>query len=303
MEQACEHLRQLAAQGMAGKLKGAGALPDAVTRGLLALLQLKEDGRAQALEAEAHREETAQFRARLEQAHLQLQNLLYEKEYYDKEIHACASFRSAFADEQIGLVPAEEFLAQASKEVLAVAGPHPHQLMLQRLSHELTQRKALVAKLETLKKAKASTRQDVDRKRKVLDDLQQQLQGLEEVAKPLQTILAPHLSLRGMARNAELLPLPLYIIYSQLAAVKEALGLQIRVIIIGSAVEAESFAKSQAVDAGDAEGGAAAAAAAPAEAAANKRPRLSPGPAALSPGDDPYKVCAPCTHGCLSRAR
>ena len=287
MEEACEQLRHIAASGVAGKLKsgGAKALQEAVTKGVLVLLQLKEDSRKKALEAEGHREETAQFKGRLEQAHLQLQNLLYEKEYYEKEIHACQSYQSAFSDEQIGLVPVEEF--KATPQQLNEIGTDPHKLMLLRLHHENEKRKGLVQELDKRKKEKATTRQAVDRKRKVLEDLQQQLQGLEETAKPLQTILAPHLSLRGMARSADLLPLPLYIIYSQLAAVREALGLPIRVVILGSTVEAESFAKSQAEPAeGDAAAGPSGTSDPPA-----KRPRASPAPS-LASGEDPYKVGA-----------
>jgi THO complex subunit 5 len=120
--------------------------------------------------------------------------------------------------------------------------------MCERLRDELARRKVLVAKLDELRKAKAAAKAEVDRRRKTLEGLQTQLQNLEETSRPLQIILAPQLSLRGFARTADLLPLPLYIIYSQLAAVREALGVAIRVQIMGSSVEAESFAKSQAHD-------------------------------------------------------
>lgn len=62
----------------------------------------------------------------------------------------------------------------------------PHQLMLQRLTHELSQRKALVAKSEELKKAKAAAKSEAERARKKLDELQGQLVTLQDAAKPLQ---------------------------------------------------------------------------------------------------------------------
>ncbi|KAG2493497.1 hypothetical protein HYH03_008313 [Edaphochlamys debaryana] len=290
MEQSVEALRRLAETCVSARKLDA---QDATTKGLLLLLQLKEESRKLAFKAEEEREETSRFKTRLEQAHLQLQNLLYEKEYYEKEIHECQSFRFKHSDSAIGLVPAEQFLASASPEVLTRIGEDPHKLMLERLRDELAQRKAMVAKLEELKKSKTATRQEVDKRKRTLDDLQQQLQGLEENAKPLQTILAPHLTLRGFARSADLLPLPLYIVYSQLAAVREALGLSIRVAILGSAVEAESFAKAQTQDPADAN----ATDGAPGE-PAGKQARLSPAPQALLAGagvggsasEDLYKV-------------
>lgn len=287
MEDSVEALRRLAEECVA--MKGSVDSQDGNKQGLLLLLHLKEDSRRLAFRAEDQREETSKFRTRLEQAHLQLQNLLYEKEYYDKEIHQCQNFRFKHPGSAISLVPVQQFLQSASPDVLAQIGDDSHKLMLGRLHDELNQRKEMVAKLEDLRQARAATRQEVDKRKRTLDDLQQQLQGLEETAKPLQTILAPHLSLRGFARNADLLPLPLYIVYSQLAAVREALGMPIRVAILGSSVEAESFAKSQTLDpaegasesaqagAGASAGAAAASLGAVLEPAA-KQPRLCPAP-------------------------
>lgn len=283
MEDCAEALRRLAEQCVSSKLDA----QKGTSQGLLKLLELKEESRKLAFAAEDQREETSKFKTRLEHAHLQLQNLIYEKEYYEKEIHECQNFRFKHPDSAIGLVPVEQFLASAGPEVLERIGDDPHKLMLERLRDELSQRKAMVAKLEELKKAKAATRQEVDKRKRTLDDLQQQLQGLEETAKPLQSILAPHLSLRGFARSADLLPLPLYIVYSQLAAVREALGLPIRVAILGSSVEAESFAKAQTADPADAADGAAA------PEPASKQARLSPAPGqagATASGEDLYKV-------------
>ncbi|EFJ49290.1 hypothetical protein VOLCADRAFT_120782 [Volvox carteri f. nagariensis] len=275
MEQSVDALRQLADKCVSAR--GKYGIQDVTTQGLLLLLQLKEESRKLAFRAEDQREETCKFKNRLEQAHLQLQNLLYEKEYYEKEIHECQNFRFKHPDSAIGLVSTEQFLQSASLDVLAQIGDDAHKLMLERLHDELNQRKAMVSQLEELRKARAVTRQEVEKRKRTLDDLQQQLQGLEDTAKPLQTILAPHLSLRGFARSADLLPLPLYIVYSQLAAVREALGMPIRVAILGSYLEAESFAKSQTLD--PAEGG----------------PDAGQGPgvpvtAALPSGDDLYKV-------------
>ena len=71
-------------------------------------------------------------------------------------------------------------------QALARVKSDPHQMMLQRLTHELQQRKALVAKAEELRKAKASARADAERARRKLDELQGQLSTVQDAAKPLQ---------------------------------------------------------------------------------------------------------------------
>lgn len=58
--------------------------------------------------------------------------------------------------------------------------------MLQRLSHELSCRKALEAQLRELGKAKAGAHSDAERARRKLDELQGQLGSLQDAAKPLQ---------------------------------------------------------------------------------------------------------------------
>lgn len=53
------------------------------------------------------------------QAHLLLANFQYERRYYEKEIRDCEDFQHAHTDEQIGLVPLEEFWEAAPPELTA----------------------------------------------------------------------------------------------------------------------------------------------------------------------------------------
>ena len=64
----------------------------------------------------------------VEKTNLQLENLLYEKNHYLKEIQACRSFKSAFTDEQI---------YSAEPMTLPSGAADAHQLELSRLTAEL----------------------------------------------------------------------------------------------------------------------------------------------------------------------
>ena len=114
-------------------------VPDepALAAGVLKLLELKQAHRALCESTEALREETALAKAGLDQSSLQLQNLLYERGHYDREIRDCRDFSSAFSNAELELLSAEEFRA-------AWAGPDAggdaHATMLNRLTHELASR-------------------------------------------------------------------------------------------------------------------------------------------------------------------
>ena len=301
METACRRLKEVVGALVAKRKadppnspndnKGSqGVVKALAADGLLHLLHVKDGNKKLCYRAEELRGETNQCRTQLEQAHLQLQNLLYEKQYYEKEIRACRSYQSAFSDAQLGLASEEEFWQQASEECKRQASAGPHQLMLQRLAFEMQHRKHTVKEVEQLKSAKLSLIGQVTSQQKVLSDLQNQLKKLEETAQPLQATLAPHLTLKGFSRTAELLPLPLYIIYSQLVAAKEALGLAINVGISGQVVEAELFAKSLSAEAADTAATTAAQCVASTSGPdVSKRARMSPPPPTFS-ADEAYKV-------------
>ncbi|MEW5300340.1 MAG: hypothetical protein WDW38_008227 [Sanguina aurantia] len=227
-------------------------IKDLQQQGMQLLLQLKEDSRNIAYEGERQREETSKSKKQLEEAHLSLQNLVYEKQYYDQEIHANLSYRPQHSDDAVALIPEEQFMAEASPEVLArVSAGDRHTVMLERLQHELRQRKALVLELDVVKQQKLLAQNSMAKRQEALDGLHKHLHTLKESARPLQPILAPHLmSMQNNAKSSHLLPLPLYILFSQLTASQEALSLPIKVSISGSVPEAEAAA-STAVAAAD----------------------------------------------------
>jgi hypothetical protein len=169
------------------------------------------------------REATAEAKAQFDNAELALQNLLYEKGHYLKEIRACQSFRSAaaaflifavsqeslkspqhcqpcrasssprpcwsapdsqphacrsrYSDEDIGLMPLEEFLASAPEQFKAgLSGADgtgdAHALMLSRLDHEAHERAQALQRLEALRSRRDALAATVAGKRAFLQALQ-----------------------------------------------------------------------------------------------------------------------------------
>lgn len=84
-------------------------IDDNFTNGLLEILQLREHHRELCLMVEKIREETSVSKSELDSSSLHLQNLLYEKHHYQREIRSCQSYRSAYTDAEIELIPEEEF--------------------------------------------------------------------------------------------------------------------------------------------------------------------------------------------------
>lgn len=82
---------------------------DKFTIGLLNILQLREHHRELCLMVEKIRDETSMSKSELDVSSLHLQNLLYEKHHYQREIRSCQSYRSAYTDEEIELIPEDEF--------------------------------------------------------------------------------------------------------------------------------------------------------------------------------------------------
>lgn len=205
------------------------------------------------------------------------QNLLYESHYYEKEIQSCRSFQSAYSDAQIALQPVEEFWATADADLVDRAREQgsEHQLMLQRLSHEMRLRRKMFKDLEELRGAKSALLQQVLEQERTLKQLQGNLKSLDESARPLQGVLAGYPALRSITRSAtELLPVALYVIYSQLSASREALGLPINVSIVGPQEEAVALAEQMAAEAEAGDD----------QKRTSKKRRLN--------SDDTYKVCA-----------
>ncbi|KAK1315124.1 hypothetical protein QJS10_CPA06g02389 [Acorus calamus] len=222
-------------------------LRDLLTQMSLLFVTLRRVNRLVLLEEDRVKAETERAKAPVDMTTLQLHNLIYEKNHYVKAIKACKDFKSRYPE--IELVPEEEFLRDAPEGIKTgvLSEDGGHDLMLKRLNFELHQRKELCKlheKLELHKKGLLST---IANRKKFLSSLPSHLKSLKKASLPVQQQLGiPHTKKLKQFHAAELLTPPLYVVYTQLLAQKEAFGENIDLEILGSMKEAQAFAQQQA---------------------------------------------------------
>eukprot|EP00873_Tetraselmis_striata_P041801 jgi/Tetstr1/462065/TSEL_007135.t1 len=244
MQAQCEQLRATLARLLEqGDISDEAELASACQSGKLLLMEMKEANRETCEEMEGLREQTASSKSELDSLNLVLQNLLYEKSYYQKEIAACEDFKSKYGDEDVALLPLEQY-AQLTG---AMDAADDHETMLARLTHETERRKGLHAQLETLRSEQAAAEEEGRRQDGFLKGLVEQLKGISAAADTVKAQLrAPRGAMAFLSNHSELLPLPMYVLYSQLAACVDAHGLAAEVHISGSLDDAEAAADESA---------------------------------------------------------
>ncbi|RVX00042.1 THO complex subunit 5B [Vitis vinifera] len=199
------------------------------------------------LEEDRAKAETERAKTPVDFTTLQLHNLMYEKNHYVKAIKACKDFKSKYPD--IELVPEEEFFRDAHEDIkgTVMSNDSAHNLMLKRLNFELFQRKELCKLHEKLEQRKKGLLETIANRKKFLSSLPSHLKSLKKASLPVQQQLGVlHTKKLKQQHSAELLPPPLYVIYSQFTAQKEAFGENIDMEIVGSVKEAQAFARQQA---------------------------------------------------------
>ncbi|GAB2269595.1 hypothetical protein Dimus_004520 [Dionaea muscipula] len=200
------------------------------------------------MEEERLKAETQRSKAPVDFTSLQLHNLMYEKNHYAKAIRLNKDFKSKYPD--IELVSEEEFFHDAPEEIKANAIPNDntHQLMLRRLNYELYQRKELCKLREQLEERKKKLLEMIADRKKLLSSLPSHLKSLRKASLPVQQQLGVlHIKKLKQHNSADLLPPPLYVIYSQFMAQKEAFGENIDLEIVGSLKDAQAFSHQHSI--------------------------------------------------------
>lgn len=208
----------------------------------LLFLGLKKINRLDKHRLKVAKDAVNEKKQKVDNFHLQLQNLTYEVMHLQKEVTKCMEFRSR--DEEIDLVPVEEFRREAPAEVLKrdLTDADPHQLTLARLQWELVQRKELSQKLKGLESLREQYVREIERKRECLSGIQPTLQAVLEAAQPLQADLGlPLQAHQGEHANAQYLSRPLYVLYVQAAAYQHAYGDCFEVAMEGSVEESKAL--------------------------------------------------------------
>ncbi|KAL2242084.1 THO complex subunit 5B isoform X2 [Sesamum indicum] len=219
-------------------------LREVVTQILLNFVTLRQVNRSILLEEDRVKAETELAKAPVELTTLQLHNLMYEKHHYVKALKACKEFTTKYPG--IELIPEEEFIREAPEDIKRsiLSTDRTHDLMLKRLNYELFQRKELCKLREKLEQQKKALQETIANRKKFLSSLPSQLKALKKASLPVQHQLGVPQTKKLMQHQlAELLPPPLYVIYSQLFAQKEAFGENIELDITGNVKDAQAFAR------------------------------------------------------------
>lgn len=218
-------------------------LRELVTQILLNFVTLRQANRSILLEEDSVKAETECAKASVEFATLQLQSLLYEKNQQIKAIKACKDLNTKYPD--IELVPQEEFFRDAPVEIedSVISKDSEQNLMFKRLNFEMYQRKDLCKHRKKLEQRKKALQETVAHRKKFLSSLPSHLKSLKKASLPVQQQLGvSHMKKLKQQQLAELLPPPLYVIYSQLLTLKETFGENIDLELIGSVKDAQDIA-------------------------------------------------------------
>ena len=154
----------------------------------------------------------------------------------------CLEFKSK--DEEIELVPVEDFYKEAPEDISKseVTKTDSHQLRLARLDWELEQRKMLAQNLEESESSKDHLDKEIKTQQEYLENLQPKLSSILQSTKPVQEYLAmPFDLIREQHETAGHLPHPLYVLYMQTAAYKQACDKKLDVKIEGDIEAAQSM--------------------------------------------------------------
>ncbi|XP_014681794.1 PREDICTED: THO complex subunit 5 homolog [Priapulus caudatus] len=242
----CQEIRHLLAR--IHKLRQAGSSTDDEAlqedKIQLALLgiNLKKLNRLGQIRCRISRESTSEAKYRVDSLHLQLQNLLYELMHLQKEITKCLQFKSA--DEEIDIVPVDEFYVEAPPSISRpdVTKSDKHQQYLSRLEWEREQRRRLAENCKEIKATKEETARQIQEKQAQLDSLLPRFKAILKATQPIQESLGMRLDeKRQQQETARYLPSPLYILYVQADAYREACDEKLCVTVEGIMEEVRSF--------------------------------------------------------------
>lgn len=243
----CSDIRQtmLDIKALKDKKASHDELEDKRVSVMLDFMNLKKLNRLAHIRCKKVREQTNDAKQGIDQYHLQLQNLLYEIMHLEKEITKCLEFKSK--DEEIELVTLDEFYQTAPSDISRTdtTKTDPHLQRLARLEWELEQRKQLAKKLKDSKQSKEGLAQEIKNKQEYLENLQPKLKTVLEATKPVQEYLdMPFDQIREQQETARHLPPPLYVLYMQTSAYRQACDKDLQVSIIGDLDAAKAIKSS-----------------------------------------------------------
>ncbi|KAA1106531.1 hypothetical protein PGT21_035939 [Puccinia graminis f. sp. tritici] len=151
--------------------------------------RLKSINRSSSSMVSSFKSQTQLIRNQVDQIHLDLQNLIYERRHLEKEIKKCQDFESEY--QNISIHSLEEYFERNPEDKRD--GPEEidgHELMIKRLKFELSERKRFEAEKKELLQKKLKLSKENDEKKSKLDELEKQLDRFVVTAKEIQSKMA-----------------------------------------------------------------------------------------------------------------
>jgi THO complex subunit 5 len=159
----------------------------------------------------------------MDAAHMQLQNLLYERNSLQREIEQCRRFPAR----EVLQITADEGASPLADEAEegSVLTAEQHQENLKRLQTQLQVREALQEQLRVKQITLDGLTTTNAQRRTWLNGLPAQVKQVELAAAPLNKYLpTAKATQRKLQHRAAALPTPLYVVFSQLEAVRDHFG-------------------------------------------------------------------------------
>lgn len=139
------------------------------------ILDLKKLNRGDKLRHKVILDRLTEVRSKVDMFHWQLQNLLYETNYLQKEISKCSNFRSKI--DEIDLITKEEFIATLNNDNEKNSRPDI-EMFNERLDYELKERRRLVSVLEEKSKKKEKLANELQQKKRQLENVKPQIENI-----------------------------------------------------------------------------------------------------------------------------
>ncbi|KAL0797149.1 hypothetical protein Bca101_068526 [Brassica carinata] len=169
--------------------------------------------------------------------------------------HIFREFKSKYPN--IDLISEQDFFRDAPEAIKSqmLSNHSSHDLMLKRLNFELHQRKQVCKLRAELEQPKKCLLEANAERNKFLSTLPLHLKSLKKASLPVQNQLSlPSPKKLKYHDLAELLPPPLYLVYSKFMAQKEAFEENIDIEVSGNLKDAQIYARQQAPESSDDDG-------------------------------------------------
>jgi len=219
-------------------------LNKAYRQGLLLCASIKKLNRVANMRVNKARNITHEEKNKIDEHHLELQNLLYEISHLQVEINKCLEFRSL--DEDVNLVSVDEFYMNApvdiSKPDVTKLPENVHKLKLARLDWELMERQNMLGRIKELETQIESSEQELKNKQNKLESLNPKLSNILEACKPTLDYFNTNFNENSVfSELVQHLPKPLYQFYMMMTSYRDTMDKEIQIDVYGDLEEAKRF--------------------------------------------------------------